>query len=393
MGPNLIKQKQGAIYMVFLVWLFLFLCPDSYSQIFKSLRVTQNSDSVKIQYDIVGGFQSAVLKVFLTVSDDGGNTFNVVPKAIYGDIGEHVSSGQNKLIVWLPLNDSLQLNGKNFVFNLSGSVTGAPGNIEMVTIKGGTFKMGDQFGEGNTDETFVHNVKLNDYALSEYEITNIQYAAFLKEYGSDVIKSGAYAGEPLIYESKNGLIKKGNDISFIWEAQPGKEYYPAVGVTWYGAFEFCRFYNYKLPSEAEWEYAAREAGKKIRFGNGKNEANISEIKFNGHDKIFNNKSTEGNPEGSTDRVGVFPPNKLGMYDMSGNVWEWCQDWYKSNYYLHSKSNEPVGPWLGTFKVLRGGSWYNSAFGIRTTVRSFIEPCDWKEDIGFRVAQNVSNVSN
>ena len=382
------KQNRYTNYFVLPICMMLFFYTSAYSQMFKNLTVSQNDDTVKIHYDIWGCRPDAELKIHLRVSPDGGSNYSIIPKSVYGDIGNYVASGQNKIIIWMPLKDSIQLNGDNYVFNLNGSVTGDSGNIEMVSIKGGIFKMGDQFGEGNTDETYIHSVKLNDFKLSAYEITNIQFAAFLKTYGSDKVKSGEFAGEPMIYASKNGLVKKGNDVSYLWDVQPGKAFNPVVGITWYGAYEFCRFYNYKLPSEAEWEYAAREAGRKIRFGNGKNSADISEIKFNGNSKILNDKSAEGNTDSSTVRIGIYKPNSLGLYDMSGNVWEYCQDWYKSNYYLHSRSHEPVGPWLGKYKVIRGGSWFSSAFGIRTTVRSFIDPHYRKEDVGFRVAKNV-----
>lgn len=375
--------------LIQVIFLALFLQISGLSQTVMNLKISQVKDTVKIRYDILGCRPDAELKIRLKVSDDGGNTFKIIPKTVFGNIGNHVRPGPDKIILWLPLKDSIQLTGNNFIFNLSGSITGDSGNIEMVAIKGGTFEMGNQFEDGNADENFVHEVKLNDFKLSAYEITNIQYAAFLKAYGSDVVKSGNFAGEPMIFESKNGLVKKGNDNSYIWDVQDGKAFNPVVGITWYGAYEFCRFYNYKLPSEAEWEYAARELGKKIHFGDGKNTANISDIKFNGRSKIINEKSTEGNSDSATVRVGLYAPNSSGLYDMSGNVWEYCQDWYQSNYYLHSRKVEPVGPWLGKYKVIRGGSWYNSAFGIRTTVRSFIDPLKRKEDIGFRVAQNTS----
>lgn len=375
------------------LFIIFFLNLSVYPQTIKNLNVSQSGDTVKIGYDILGCRTDAELKINLKVSDDGGNTFSITPKTLYGSIGRNIPAGLKKKIFWLPLKDSIQLDGNNYIFDLSGSIIGDSGNIEMVRVKGGTFSMGDQFEDGNADENFVHKVTVKDFKLGAYEITNIQYAAFLKAYGSDVIKSGNFAGKHMIYQSMNGLVKKGNDESYIWDVQTGKAYNPVVGITWYGAYEFCRFYKYKLPSEAEWEYAARESGKKIRFGDGKNIAVNSEIKFNGQTKIIKNRSAEGNSDSTTVRVGFYNPNSLGLYDMSGNVWDYCQDWYQSNYYLHSKELDPVGPWLGKYKVIRGGSWYNSAFGIRTTARSFIDPKAWKEDVGFRVVQNVSDKNN
>ena len=364
---------------------FMAFNSQSFPQIFQNLRVTQSFDTVKIQYDVNGGYPDAILKVKLSVSEDGGKTFPIIPISVQGDIGDGVTLGKNKLILWEPLKDSIQLVGNNFKFNLNGSVIGAPKNFDMIKIKGGTFEMGDEFGEGSPNETYMHKVKLSNYEISAYEITNIQFYVFLKEYGDDHVKSGEFEGEPMIYETSDGLKKIKSSDKYYWTLRDGKEYYPVVGVTWYGANEFCRYYGFRLPTEAEWEYAAREKGKKIRFGDGKDTARISEMNFDGVTKLSSNIKFEGKSKERSMRIGSYIPNSLGLYDMSGNVWEWCQDWYKSNYYLHSRFDEPTGPWLGEYKVIRGGSWYSSAYGIRTTARSFAPPVLRKDDIGFRVA--------
>ncbi len=380
------KNKAGFVMRILFAFAaFSAFSFNSYSQTFQNLRIVQSSDTVKIFYDISGGRASDILKIKLRVSNDGGNNFSIIPQKIWGDVGNKVPTGLGKVIYWTPLDEGLQLIGNNFVFDLSGNVIGAPGYIETIHIKGGIFTMGDQFREGSSNEEFLHQVKLNDYSIGEYEITNIQYAAFLQVYGSDLVKSGEYKGEPMIFPNKDGLIKKPAGLGFVWDTQEGKEYNPAVGVTWYGAYEFCKYYGFRLPTEAEWEYAAREMGDKVRFGDGKNSAKIEDINFNGYQKVVNDKQLEGNSNATTTRIGNYDPNKIGLYDMSGNVWEWCQDWYASNYYFHSKYIDPIGPWLGLYKVIRGGSWYNTAFGVRATVRSFYKPYGRSSDIGFRVA--------
>jgi len=378
-------RKTDRLFLFLSLLIFLSLS-TSYSQTLQNIRVYQNSDTLKIVYDIIGGRPNDMLRVTLTASNDGGNKFSIIPKSVWGDVGKRVETGLNKTIYWLPLSDSMPLVGDNFVFNVSGIVVGGENNIELIPVQGGTFIMGDTFGEGKSDETYTHEVKLDDFEIGAYEISNVQYAKFLAEYGADYIISGEYKGEPLIYPSKDGLVKN----LFSWEAQPGKEYNPCVGVTWFGAYEFCRFYNYRLPTEAEWEYAAREMGKKIKFGNGKNEARHTDMNFNDIELISNNRSSEGNKDSATVRVGNYDPNALGIYDMSGNVWQWCQDWYQADYYTVSRHNEPLGPWLGEYKVIRGGSWYNSAFGIRAAVRSFFYPHGQNMDVGFRVARFANN---
>ncbi|MDR3626573.1 MAG: SUMF1/EgtB/PvdO family nonheme iron enzyme [Ignavibacteriaceae bacterium] len=373
---------------LFLLAVYLTCSSDVFSQTFQDIKVSQSNDTIKVSYNIIGGKINDMLKVTLSVSTDGGNSYTIFPKSVWGDVGSKVINGPDKVLFWKPLKDSVQLTGDNYVFNISGSVIGGPDNIELVSIKSGTFLMGDNFGEGKLNETDIHEVSVDSFAIGAYEITNIQFTKFLREYGNDCVTEGEFKGEPLIFESPDGLIKKLAGNTFVWEYQFGKEYNPVVGVTWYGANEFCKFYGYRLPTEAEWEYAARELGKKVRFGNGKNEAMVADINFNNIGQVSNNRSLEGNKDSSTVRVGNYAPNELGLYDMSGNAWEWCQDWYQSDYYVNSKHNCPIGPWLGEYKVIRGGSWFSPAFGIRTTVRSFLIPYGNRRDVGFRVARSI-----
>jgi len=385
----LLKKFLTAGRVCLIIPVILLFCHTSiFPQAFQDIKVSQQSDTLKIAYNIIGGRTNDLLKVVLSVSVDGGNSYTIFPKAVWGDVGTRVANGQDKVIYWKPLKDSIELTGDNYVFRINGSVIGAAGNIDLANIKSGTFQMGDSFSEGKADELHVHEVTLDNYAIGLYEITNIQFAKFLAEYGQDCVADGDFKGEPMIYESPEGLVRKQTGNTHIWEYQYGKEYNPVVGVTWFGANEFCKFYGYRLPTEAEWEYAARELGKKLRFGNGKNEAMVSDINFNNVGKVLNDQSLEGNRDSSTTRVGNYDGNELGLCDMSGNVWEWCQDWYQSDYYLESANNCPIGPWLGKYKVIRGGSWFSSAFGIRTTVRSFLIPYGFRRDVGFRVARSI-----
>src|SRR3989304_8059185 len=125
---------------------------------------------------------------------------------------------------------------------------------------------------------------------------------------------------------------------------------PVERVSWNDIQEFLKRLNektgekYRLPTEAEWEYGAREGGKKVKYGTGKNEINQSEANYD---------SVEG-----TVPVKSYPPNSLGLYDMAGNVWELCADWYDENYYKNSAKDNPTGPSSGKNRVLRGGSWSN-----------------------------------
>ena len=378
-------------------WVFLFslfLLNNLFAQsIYKksageiaNLFVQTDEDTVWIYYDILGCLPEDIIEIKLFVSINGGADFNIIPKNPKGDIGNSVKPGSGKRIKWVPLDENIELN-KNVVFEIKGKILGADSKPQFIKIKGGHFKMGDFNYEGFANANKIHTVNLDDYEISQYEITNWQFYQFIIEYGSDKVLQGEYKGEKMLYEHQDGLIKNGT----MWTISPGKEYYPVVNVTWFGANEYCEFYadsGYALPSEAEWEYAARQLGDTIRFGNGKSIANPIEINYNSSINVKNCKtySLDGSYIARSSRVCSFPPNDLGIFDMSGNVWEWCYDWYESNYYFHSRKDNPSGPWFGTEKIIRGGSWYSSAFEIRTTLRYAVRPNYASGDIGFRVVR-------
>lgn len=350
------------------------------AQTFQNVRITSNEDSVMIRFDILSGRDTDTYKIDFEVSDDGGRTFNIRPQFAAGDIGFGQLRGYGKQIIWEPLKESKELLGDNFVIRMNGEVLGTSKSIELTQVVGGNYYMGDHFEEGHTDEKNLHPVNLDDFEISKFPVTNYQFSLFLMEYNSIYVKSGEFKGERMIYEEERGLIYVQNK----WQPVSGYEYYPVVGVTWYGANEFCNYYGYRLPTEAEWEYVAREGGKKIRYGNGKNEANTTDLNFDGTIELSENFVRMGENRGRTLGVGSFAPNSLGIHEMSGNVWEWCQDWYASNYYFFSKTDNPTGPWFGRYKVIRGGGYANSGFEIRATERSFLAPDENSDDIGFRV---------
>lgn len=356
------------------------------SQAFYNLNIIQLHDSVKITYDILGGRDYDVYKINVDVSNDAGRTFALEPKNAEGDIGYGVSKGMGKFIIWEPLKENVELKGDEFIFKLSGNTLGTTSEIEFVYVNGGSFEMGDNFGEGPTDEKQVHHVNLSNFEIGKYEVTNYQYAKFLNEYKSSIVKGGEFSGELMIKERETGL----KYIQQNWQPQAGYEFFPVIGVTWFGANEFCKYYGYRLPSEAEWEFAARERGEIVRFGNGKNIADPREINFDGSRSNEDSISVHGEFKAKTSPVGKFAPNSMDLFDMSGNVWEWCQDWYTSNYYFHSCSDNPAGPWVGMYKIIRGGSWFNDAKGVRATDRSFFPPYKENGDIGFRVVRSVEN---
>jgi formylglycine-generating enzyme required for sulfatase activity len=144
-----------------------------------------------------------------------------------------------------------------------------------------------------------------------------------------------------------------------------------VGVSWYDADTYCEWAGGQLPTEAQWEYAARgNDGRLYPWGDETPTCDLAQ--FIGC-------------EGDTVRVGNFPDGNswVGAMDMAGNVWEWVVDWYGSDYYENSLTNDPIGPTSGTWKVLRGGGWYNNSILLRAAYRVFVDPAYHTVDVGFR----------
>ena len=243
---------------------------------------------------------------------------------------------------------------------------------EMALIPAGEFKMGDNFNEGHSDERPVHTVYLDAFCIDKYGVTNAQYAYFLNAYG----KNEAAGYQLLDIESDSCLIRK---VGNIYKPKAGYECHPAVEVSWYGAAAYAQFYGKRLPTEAEWEKAARGGlvGKRYPWGD-----DIS------HDDA-NYSGTGGRDRWSgTSPVGSFPANGYGLYDMAGNVFEWCADWYDSNYYSESPVDNPQGPESGTMRVLRGASWTSAPTSLRCTIRFRDRAVVMYNDVGFRCSQDL-----
>ncbi len=224
---------------------------------------------------------------------------------------------------------------------------------EMVSVKGGTFTMGDEFGEGKLDEQPTHSVTLKGFKIAKTETTVAQYRAYCNATGHSMPETPSWG----------------------WNLTD-----PIVNVSWDDAIAYCDWLSnktgnmFRLPTEAEWEYAARGGNKSKGF------------KFSG-DKFANDVAWFFDNSGKqAQTVAQKRANELGLYDMSGNVLEWCSDWYDKSYYSTSPLNNPKGPVKGTDRVLRGGSWRCAAEGCRVAIRIHDAPgSDYLySHIGFRV---------
>jgi formylglycine-generating enzyme required for sulfatase activity len=215
--------------------------------------------------------------------------------------------------------------------------------IEMVRIPGGGFWMGSQSEEAGDDEQPVHKVTLNGFRIGKYEVTQRQWQAVMGSNPSK-FKGDNHPVEQVSWDDVQDFIRKLNQMS-------GKQY--------------------RLPTEAEWEYAAR--GGKDGPGNDR---------YGSPDLIA---WYDGNSGDTTHPVGGKQPNAYGLYDMLGNVWERCSDWYGA--YTASAKTNPTGPSAGSNRVIRGGSWYDYARFVRAPYR-FNTPGNRHYDLGFRLAMDA-----
>jgi len=219
--------------------------------------------------------------------------------------------------------------------------------INMVLIPAGEFMMGSDSGEKN--EHPQHKVFLDTYYIDKYEVTFTQYDKFCE---------ATKRKKP----SDNG-----------W----GRGNMPVINVNWNDANDYAEWAGKRLPTEAEWEKACKAgANTKYCFGN-----NASELAYYAwYDR---------NSRGIIHPVGQNKPNNRGIYDMHGNVWEWCADWYDENYYRNSNTINPQGPAISSDRVLRGGGWNNYDFYCRSAYRDGYNAVNWHNDIGFRCASGVA----
>lgn len=218
-------------------------------------------------------------------------------------------------------------------------------------IPGGCFDMGDNFNDGDSVERPVHKVCLDDFLMDTYEMRQDWYRSM--GYGPDS----------------------------YWTSQD-----PVMDVSWYDANDFCTSWvGGRLPTEAEWEYAARGAGQLVRYGTSSGSLSRSEANY-GSETCCSGDSSDGYLESSP--VGSYAPNILGLYDMTGNSWEWVNDWYDSGYYGSSPEDNPQGPTSGTERVMRGGDWSSDTNAARAAFRLGFDPSG---DIGFRCAYSLARI--
>ena len=226
---------------------------------------------------------------------------------------------------------------------------------EMVLIPAGEFMMGDPSGKGTDRDHPQHKVSVDSFYMGKYEVTFEQYDLFCDDTGR----------------------KKPKDQSW------GRGNRPVIYVSWYDAVAFCDWLSgwtgdsYRLPTEAEWEYACR-AGTTTAYSFGDNKGDLGLYAW--YDASSGHR---------THPVGKKRANPWGLYDMHGNVGEWCQDWYRRDYYKDSPANNPKGPEKTKERIIRSGSWEYSYGWVRSANRDYAPPHDAYSAVGFRCVRDVA----
>jgi len=224
-------------------------------------------------------------------------------------------------------------------------------NIEMVNVQGGTFEMGSNDGyneEGFNDEIPIHSVILSSFEIGKYEVTQGQWKKVMGDNPSH-LKGDLLPVDRVSWDDVQTFILKLNE-------QTGLEY--------------------RLPTEAEWEFAARGG------------VLSDSTTYAGSNTIDDVAWYDANSGNKPHNVGGKQANELGIYDMSGNVYEWCNDWYSSSYYSSSPTENPQGPSMGYYRIFRGGSWYFVADRLRVTHRNSYYPNSKNYYLGFRLARSL-----
>ena len=335
------------IKLVFFLLLSAFTAVCSFGHTVSNVVAYQEGKNIIITYDI----DKAGLVSDVYCSTDGGRTWGEPLLQVTGDVNKQVQAGSHR-IVWDVLSAREKLAGANICFKVevnSGRFTVNGVSFEMVRVEGGTFRMGatsEQEADDWDREKPVHSVTLSGYYIGKTEVTQALWKAVMG------INPSRFKGD----------------------------YLPVENVSWDDCQEFIRKLNsmtgqnFRLPTEAEWEFACRG-------GN-----NSRGYKYSGSNNLGSVAWYDGNSGNKTHPVGTKAPNELGIYDMSGNVWEWCADWYGD--YSSGAQTNPTGPYGGSNRVYRGGSWNYDVGRCRSSNRDFYYP--WIRDIilGLRLALSL-----
>jgi len=234
----------------------------------------------------------------------------------------------------------------------------------LVYVPSGSFKMGSKTGEA--DEQPVHKVKISGFYIGKYEVSNREFAEFLNVKGNQFEHNVLWINIDGHWRDLKCRIYE-KDSSFFVEK--GYEDYPVNFVSWDAANAYCKWKGGRLPTEAEWEYIAK------KFSHSPDSLEY----YHWH---------AANSENKIHKIGAGTANLLGIYNLQGNLWEWCADWYDNHYYEKSPRKNPLNMVPNDYKVIRGGSWANNKKMLNPSNRNAIKPNINKINVGFRIAYDL-----
>jgi len=292
-------------------------------------------------------------------------------------------------------------------------------NSKIILVAGGTFQMGNIFSGGDEDEFPVHEVTLDSYYVCKYEVTVGEFREFVKATGYKT--TAEIDGGAKIFDG----VQMVHDSSTCWRNVNFKQNdnHPVIFVSWYDAVAYCNWLStkeglepgysgegdniicnfeangYRLPTEAEYKYAARCRGKDYKYAWGNGEPYINDVKATnirdeaalrgwGEEAVKNYWQGYDDEYLCTSPVGTFAPNEQGIYDMSGNVYEWCWDWYSEDYYKNSPVKNPLGVEIGELRSYRDVGYGCLPDRDRSANRGMGKPGDRFDNVGFRLVRSV-----
>lgn len=281
-----------------------------------------------------------------------------------------------------------------FLTALASAVGAADLDDGMVLLPAGSYPMG--YEHSHEDELPIHEVRLDAFYIDATEVTNRQFAHFVEATGfTTQAEKDGYAW---------CFVKGTDDFKAVdganWRHPNGPDSsikeimdHPVVCVSWEDAAAYAKWAGKRLPTEAEWEYAARSLGKgHIAAAPGKSpDGTAVLVRANIWQGTWPEENKLEDEYYYTAPVGSFPPNEIGIYDMTGNVWEWCADWYAADYYANSPTDNPPGPDTGEKRIARGGSWFCSegyCSAYSSHYRGASPPAHAFNNVGFRCAKDV-----
>ncbi|MEO0108442.1 MAG: formylglycine-generating enzyme family protein [candidate division WOR-3 bacterium] len=349
---------------------------------------------VDIEYDLSNPGRDSVLSVSFEVSTDRGRTFTIRPQTFSGDAGERVRVGRNRRITWDMYADIKRLKTDSAVIRVLADdrrqavqtpQAKAPAGLVferrngqgyeeyrsiadgavMIRIPAGEFWMGSPKDEGETNERPQHRVFLSEFYMDKFEVTNKQYRQFCVATGRPFPVDPGFPG-----------------LDNYFETCPD---YPVVNVSWQDAVAYAAWAGKDLPTEAEWEKAARgQSARRFPWGYEAPTGGRANLADRSTDYAWSEQGIyDGHARAAPVGSFVQGASPYGVMDMAGNVWEWCRDWYSDDYYRSSPGRDPEGPRSGRDRVIRGGGWNYGVSYLRCAARQGLSPTARAPYLGFR----------